>query len=255
MNDPTTRFGNRVENYVKYRPSYPPQTLAVLAEKCGFTADAAVADIGSGTGIFSRVLLDHGNPVFGVEPNAEMRAAAERLLADQTRFTSINGTAEGTTLPGQSVPFITVAQALHWFRPEPARAEFARILQPGGWVAVLWNERHLDTTPFLRDYEQLLVTSGTDYAEVRRSNLDLARVRAFFGTDAVELTMLSNRQVFDFDALKGRLLSSSYAPDAGHPKHLPMLERLSEIFEQHQLNGTVAFDYDLNLFTGRLRSA
>ncbi len=252
MDDPTQRFSNRVENYVKYRPGYPPEALDVMAAACGFTSEAAVADVGSGTGIFSRVLLDHGNRVFSVEPNAEMRAAAEHSLHDYPRFTSITGTAEATTLPAASVPFITVAQALHWFRPAPTRAEFARILQPGGWVIVLWNERHVDTTPFLRDYEELLLTFGTDYKEVRHANLDPARVRAFFGSEVVKFTVLSNRQVFDYESLKGRLLSSSYAPDERHPNHSPMLARLEEIFSQHQTDGAVAFDYDLHLYASQL---
>ena len=252
MNRPTTRFTNRVDNYVKYRPGYPAEALQVLERECGFTADANVADVGSGTGIFSQVLLDHGNPVFAVEPNAAMRAAAERLLSSYPRFTSVNGTAESTTLPDHSVPFVTVAQALHWFDPQRTRAEFARILQPGGWVAVFWNERLLNLNAFQRDYESLLQIFGTDYAKVRHSNLDVARVRIFFGSDHFKLTVLQNRQSFEFTGLKGRLLSSSYAPEEGHSNHLPMLARLAAIFEQHQTNGQVSFEYDLNVYTGQL---
>lgn len=252
MNNPTTRFSSRVDNYVKYRPGYPPEVLRVLAEKCGLEANTAVADIGSGTGIFTKVLLDHGNRVFAVEPNAAMRNAAEQLLAGYERLTSVDGTAEATTLSDQCVPIVTVAQALHWFEPAPTRAEFRRILQPGGWVAVFWNERHLDATPFLRAYERLLESFGTDYAQVRHSNLDVERVRAFFGSDSVELSVLQNRQVFDYEALRGRLLSSSYAPDEGHPSHVPMLERLKTIFAEHATNGQVALDYDLNVYTGQL---
>ena len=254
MHNPTTRFSNRVDHYVKYRPGYPPEVLRVLAHECGFTADTSVADIGSGTGIFTRVLLDHGNAVFAVEPNAAMRAAAEHLLSADPRFSSIDGTAERTTLPSESVALVTVAQALHWFDPAATRAEFTRILRPGGSVAVFWNERRLDDTPFQRAYEQLLQTFGTDYAEVRHSNLDVERVRAFFGLDTFKLTVLGNRQVFDFEGLKGRLLSSSYAPDETQPGHAPMLARLTTIFSEHQTNGTVVFDYNLNIYTGRLAS-
>ena len=252
MNNPTTRFSNRVDNYVKYRPGYPQEVLRLLAEKCGFTRQTVVADVGSGTGIFTKVLLDHGNRVWAVEPNAAMRTAAEQILAGYEGLTSVDGTAEATTLPDHCVPLVTVAQALHWFDPAPTRAEFRRILQPGGWVAVFWNERHLDATPFLRDYEVLLETFGTDYAQVRHSNLDVERVRAFFGSEAVELTVLKNRQVFDYEALEGRLLSSSYAPDETKPSHQPMLERLKAIFAVHQVDGQVAFDYDLNVYTGQL---
>ena len=255
MNNPTTRFSTRVDNYVKYRPGYPPGVLRILTDECGFTAETPVADVGSGTGILSRVLLENGNPVFGVEPNAEMRAASERLLSGYSRFRSVDGTAEATTLPRGLLPLITVAQALHWFEPQRTRAEFARILQPGGSVAVLWNERRLKDTPFQRAYEQVLQTFGTDYAEVRHTNLDLERVRVFFASDVFKLTVLENRQVFDFKGLRGRLLSSSYAPDETQPTYIPMLARLEEVFDRYQTNGGVTFDYDLNVYTGRITPA
>jgi ubiquinone/menaquinone biosynthesis C-methylase UbiE len=132
MPDPTQRFSSRVENYVKYRPGYPPAILDLLRDKCGLTSASTVADIGSGTGILTGLLLKSGARVFGVEPNPDMRAAGERLLAGQANFTSLAGTAEATTLPAQSVGIITAGQAFHWFDREPTRREFQRILQPGG---------------------------------------------------------------------------------------------------------------------------
>lgn len=250
--DPTLRFSSRVENYVKYRPDYPAGVLAVLRDTCGFTPDAAVADIGSGTGIFSETLLKNGNPVYGVEPNAGMRAAAERLLAGYPRFTSVDGTAEATTLPGGSVAFVTAAQAFHWFNREHTRPEFGRILQPGGWVVLVWNVRRLDSTPFLRAYEELLSTFGTDYSEVRDKHPGLQQVQTFVGSEPVTLTTLEHRQPFNFDGLTGRLLSSSYAPEPGHPNHAPMLERLAAIFQAHQNGGEVSFDYDTQIYTALL---
>ncbi len=246
--DPTLRFSSRVENYVRYRPDYPPAVLDVMREVCGFTPDAAVADIGAGTGIFSALLLRNGNRVFGVEPNAEMRAAAERSLGGNARFVSVDGTAENTTLPDHSVAFITAAQAFHWFNRERTRPEFSRILQPGGWVVLVWNVRRLDSTPFLRAYENLLETYGTDYTEVRDKHPGLGQVREFVDTDRVILRSLEHRQWFDHDGLLGRLLSSSYAPEAGHPNHGPMRARLAEIFEQHQADGQVSFDYDTQVY-------
>src|SRR5258708_6434564 len=154
----TLRFSSRVENYIRYRPGYPAQVLEVLKEECQLTSKSIVADIACGTGIFTRMLLDHGNKVVGVEPNSEMREAAERLLAAYPNFTSIDGTAEATTLPDESVDFATAAQAAHWFDLARARREFARILKPGGWAVLIWNERSIDTTSFLRAYEELLMT-------------------------------------------------------------------------------------------------
>ena len=163
----TSRFSDRVENYVRYRPGYPPEVMQALKAECGLASSHVVADIASGTGIWTRMLLENSNPVFGVEPNAEMRAAGERLLAAFPKFTSTAGTAETTTLSHQSVDFVTAAQAAHWFDRARARREFVRILKPGGWLVLLWNERVTDSTKFLRDYEQLLLTYGTDYQDIR----------------------------------------------------------------------------------------
>jgi len=163
----TSRFSDRVENYVRYRPGYPAGALQLLQAECGLAPAHVVADIASGTGIWTRMLLENGNPVYGVEPNAEMRQAGERLLASFPNFTSVAGKAEATTLAGSSVDFVTAAQAAHWFDRESSRQEFARILRPGGWLVLLWNERVTDATTFLRAYEQLLLTYGTDYELVR----------------------------------------------------------------------------------------
>jgi ubiquinone/menaquinone biosynthesis C-methylase UbiE len=149
--NPTSRFSGRVENYIRYRPGYPPEVLNALKTECGLKSRHVIADIASGTGIWTRRLLENGNPVFGVEPNAEMREAGERLLAEFPKFTSIAGPAEATTLADQSVDFVTAAQAAHWFDRARSRQEFARILKPGGWLVLLWNERLTDSTPFLRD--------------------------------------------------------------------------------------------------------
>src|ERR1700722_16381276 len=165
--DATARFSSRVEKYVRYRPSYPKGVVELLRKQCGLTSDSIVADVASGTGIFTRLLLENGNRVFGVEPNLEMRRAGEEYLAGYARFTSVEGTAEATTLPGRPVDIVTAAQAAHWFDRATARREFVRILKPGGWAVLLWNERQTDSTPFLRDYEKLLLTYGTDYQEVR----------------------------------------------------------------------------------------
>ena len=252
ISDPTRRFSSRVENYVKYRPGYPPQIIDLLRQDCALRAHSVVADIGSGTGIFSELLLQNGCTVYGVEPNQEMRAAGERTLARCPRFNSVVGTAEATTLPAGSVDFVTAAQAFHWFDHERTRAEFARILRPGGWVVLIWNDRQILSTPFLRDYETLLQTFATDYADVRHKELDLARVREFVGSDAVQMTVLPNRQTFDYGGLLGRLLSSSYAPEGNHPAHRPMLKRLEEIFREHQTDGTVAFEYDTQIYRAPL---
>ena len=247
----TSRFSDRVENYVRYRPGYPPDVLRALCENCGLTPAHVVADIASGTGIWTRMLLENGNPVFGVEPNSEMREAGERLLAAFPKFTSVAGTAEATALADRSVDFITAAQAAHWFDRERARREFVRILRPGGWLVLLWNERLTDSTKLLREYEQLLLTYGTDYQDVRHERTTDA-VNEFFDPAPFQERVFPMRQDFDYDGVEGRLLSSSYAPGPDHPQHALMLRELRRIFDECAVEGQVAFEYKTRLYFGRL---
>jgi len=248
----TSRFSDRVENYVRYRPGYPAEVLRVLRDECRLSVGDVVADIASGTGIWSRMLLENGNRVFGVEPNAEMRQAGERLLAEFDRFISLPGAAEATTLPDESVDFVTAAQAAHWFDRERARREFVRILKPGGWLVLLWNERLTDATAFLRAYEQLLLTFGTDYADVRHERTTEA-VNEFFDPAPFEERVFAMRQEFDYAGLEGRLLSSSYAPGPEHLQHRPMLRELRRLFDEHADAGRVSFDYNTRVYFGRLQ--
>jgi len=248
----TTRFSDRVENYVRYRPGYPPEVVQALKSDCGLTPEHIVADIASGTGIWTRLLLENGNQVFAVEPNADMRQAGEQFLDSFPKFTSIAGTAEATTLPSASVDFVTAAQAAHWFDRQGARRECARILRPGGWLVLLWNERITDSTPFLRDYEQLLLTYGTDYADVRHERTTEA-VNEFFDPLPFQQRTFAMQQEFDYPGLEGRLLSSSYAPGPGHPNHAPMLAELQRLFDAHSVAGRVSFEYKTRLYFGRLK--
>jgi SAM-dependent methyltransferase len=248
----TQRFSTRVGNYVKYRPTYPRAILETLAVECGLARGAVMADVGSGTGILTRLLLDGGYRVYGVEPNREMREAAERLLADYKDFTSVSGTAEATTLADGSVNCVTVGQAFHWFDPTATRAEFLRILKPGGWVALVWNNRRTDGRPFLEAYEQLLRTYGTDYAAIHEKQVDIEAIRTLFGGGPFQTRSFDNVQHLDLEGLTGRLLSSSYTPEAGNPLRGPMLEQLATIFRAHQVDGQVALEYETRLYFGQL---
>lgn len=246
------RFSSRVENYAKFRPGYPPGVLDVLKSDCGLTKASVIADIGSGTGLLSEVFLKHGNVVVGVEPNELMRARADELLKSFANFRSIAASAETTTLPDASADFITAGQAFHWFDQSAAKREFIRILKPAGWVVLVWNARRLDKTAFLRDYEGLLLRYSPDYPVVRHESVDEG-IAGFFAPQPMKLVSLENAQRFDYEALKGRLCSSSYAPEPGNPNFELMLKDLQDIFNAYNENGVVNFDYDTRIYYGQLR--
>jgi len=254
MTDPTQRFTGRVESYVKYRPSYPRAILDLLAADCGLTSSSVVADVGSGTGILSTLFLENGNRVFGVEPNPEMRAAAEELLGDHPRFTSVAGTAEATTLDGDSVDLIVAGQAFHWFDQRRSRVEFERILRSGGWVALVWNLRRKDATQFLAAYERLLEAHRTDRGEIEIWRQDANLAETLFGPDHFTSVTFDNEQVLDLDGLKGRLSSASYIPARGEPGSEAMLREAERIFNEHQTEGRVLIEYDTKVYYGRIRS-
>jgi ubiquinone/menaquinone biosynthesis C-methylase UbiE len=251
VRDSTRRFSSRVANYVRYRPTYPASVIDLLTTECGLTTTSLVADIASGTGIFTRILLENGNHVFGVEPNAEMRQAAEEFLQPYSQFSSVNGTAEATTLADHSIDFVTAAQAAHWFDRDKARREFVRIGKPEAWTVLLWNERRIDSTPFLKAYEKLLVDYGTDYQDVR-SERTTEQIETFFTPAQFRVRTFDYLQEFDYPALEGRLLSSSYTPQAGDACYEPMTHDLRQIFEEYCVNDRVAFEYDTRVYYGQL---
>jgi SAM-dependent methyltransferase len=252
MTDPTQRFTNRVDHYVRYRPSYPRAVLDLLERECGLTNTSVVADVGSGTGILSELFLENGNRVLGIEPNSEMREAGERRLGRYPRFTSAAGTAEATTLDDNSVDFVTAGQAFHWFDPERARAEFTRTLKLAGWVVLVWNLRRKSTTPFLAAYERLLEVYRTNRGEVEFWRRSDEMAQAFFGPGSFETATFDNEQVLDLDGLKGRLLSISYVLAEGEPGSDAMLREAEKIFNEHQTSDRVIIEYDTKVYYGYL---
>jgi len=249
---PTERFSSRAEDYARYRPGYPQAAIGLLAARCGLTATAVVADIGSGTGILSARLLESGAEVIGVEPNDSMRAAAEAQLGAQPRFRSVRGSAEATALPADSIDLLVAGQAFHWFDVPRARAEALRVVRSGGWGALLWNERPRGASAFLADYQALLLRHAAEYATISASRADAASMQLFFG-GAMELATFPNQQILDFEGLKGRLMSSSYAPEPGHPEHEPMLAGLSALFTRHERQGRIVFPYETRVYFAQLR--
>lgn len=251
MPQPTERFTNRVENYVKYRPDYPAEILQIFRNETNLQKSSVVADIGAGTGISAKIFLENGNAVFAVEPNEAMRDAAREFLKDYSRLTLVDGTSENTNLETDAVDFIVAAQAFHWFKIEDARKEFKRILKAQGYVALIWNERKLNATDFLREYENFLHTYATDYDEVRHENTSQEIISDFFRGGFKRKTF-QNSQVFDYAGLEGRLLSSSYTPTAENPLFPAMIEELKRLFTLHEKEGRIDFLYDTNVYYGQL---
>lgn len=245
------RFSNRVENYVKYRPGYPPEVLQLFKDEMNLQTDSVIADIGAGTGISAKIFLENGNEVFAVEPNAAMRGAAADFLKDYPRLKLVEGTSEATTLADNSVDFVVAAQAFHWFKIEAAREEFQRIAKNEGCVALIWNERKLDATDFLLEYESFLRTHATDYAEVRHENTSVEIISDFFRADFKRKTF-QMAQAFDYQGLEGRLLSSSYTPTAENPRFEAMIKELKSLFTKYQKDGRIDFLYDTNIYYGQL---
>ena len=251
--DPTGRFSDRAEDYDRYRPGYPAALIDAIAE-LGVVAPAPVADIGSGTGIFSRLLLDAGYRVFAVEPNAAMRARAEAALGDREGFTSVDGTAEATGLESGSVAAITCAQSFHWFDPGPTRVEMARIAREGAVVALIWNDRRPDASELMAAYEALLERFGTDFrATSERYEQTRAAARSFLDGPVRELS-IETRQRLDAAGLIGRFFSSSFTPPPGTEAREQAREAVSELFERNQQNGQVELVYTTRAYLGRPRT-
>ncbi len=255
MKDPTQRFSDRVDNYIKYRPSYPAEIIKLLKERCGLREKTVIADIGSGTGIFTKQLLDNGNQVFAVEPNKEMRQAAELQLKNYPGFVSCEASAEKTGLSSNSANIITSAQAFHWFDREKVKIEFSRIIRPGGKVVLIWNERQTHSSAFLIAYEALLHTYANDYRTVNHTNIDHTVIASFFDPNSFEVATFQHHQEFDYDGLKGRLLSSSYVPNCDQPEYAPMISELEKIFQNCATDEKVLFEYQTIVYYGLFSSS
>ncbi len=248
---PTERFSQKVDNYLKYRPHYPRAVLELLQREIGLQPDWVIADIGSGTGFSAELFLANGNRVYGVEPNGPMRTAGEAYLASYPNFVSIAATAEATALPDASVDLVLAGQAFHWFDQPAARREFERITRGERWLVLMWNSRD-ETDAFQQDYEQMLLQFGTDYTQIRHTNLEDQQMEAFFGPGGCAKASFHYNQLVDLEGLTGRALSSSYLPSPGDPTYQPMIAALAELFLKHQVEGRLSFDYHTDVYYGRL---
>jgi SAM-dependent methyltransferase len=251
-NDPTQRFSDRAETYATARPDYPSAVIDALEEVTRLSGPRTIADVGSGTGIFTRLLLERGHTVHAVEPNAAMRRTAEVALASSPDFHSVDGRAEATTLPDGSVDLVTAAQAYHWFDHQATRREWKRILRTPAWAALIWNDR-TGGDPFNDAYEAFLQEwGGQEYERVRRSWRVDATLPGFFGPGGWRRLESPHGQTMDSAGLEGRLLSSSYLPGPDHPRRPAMIEAARRLFDEYESGGTVTLQYETRLYVGRL---
>ena len=250
LKSPTERFSNRVDNYTKYRPSYPQTVINYFQDHCELNRSSIVADVGSGTGIFTELLLQGGYHVFAVEPNEKMRRAAEDSLSVNPRFRSVKGKAERTGLDSHSIDLVTVAQAFHWFRHEETLLEFRRIIKPSRRIALVWNQRKINN-PFQKAYDQMLRIHVPDYDKVNHRKIDNGKIGSFLDPFGYQRFSFENHQHFNLEGLAGRMQSSSYAPTPEMPQYAELMDALREIFQQYAIEGYVKFEYETLVHIGR----
>ena len=253
--DPTVRFSGRAQAYATGRPGYPAQIAAHLAGELGLPRGAVIADLGSGTGLSSRIFLQAGFEVIGVEPNAPMRAEAETALADAPGFRSVAGSAHATTLKDASVDCVIAAQAFHWFDPLATRTEALRILRRPPRAALIWNVRRAQDSEFARRYEQLLLEFGAEYPQVRERHTDEDSIGAFFGGPHWRRSVFENRTELDFELLTARVNSTSYLPAPHQSSYAPMMRALRQLFDATERSGRVDMQYDARVYFGVIQNA
>jgi SAM-dependent methyltransferase len=252
VRDPKVRFSDRADDYRKYRPSYPVEALKFAKDHCHAREDWQIADVGSGTGISTEALLRvFGCSVHAVEPNASMRAQAERLLGRNPRFHSVDGSSECTSLPDASVDMVAAFQAFHWFDKDKTSVEFARILRMPCWVLLVWNDRVTEGTAFLEGYETIL-KDLPEYPKVTHKSINAEDVRTFLGNTDLTVAEFPSSQRFDLDGLLGRSFSSSYSPAKDTDGYRRHVERLTALFDQTNKNGHVEFVYVTKVYIGKL---
>jgi SAM-dependent methyltransferase len=250
--DPTSRFTEHADAYARFRPGYPGAALEWIASRARLPSGARVADVGAGTGIFSQALVQRGFEVFAIEPNERMRDAAARAL-EATSARVVAGSGEASGLPSHSVALVSVAQALHWLDVERARSEFRRILVPGGWVAIVYNSRDLESKGFSSAYEEAFARFAPSREAV--GHLGTARdfrIAELFADGSFTTHSFRHVQSLDWDGVRGWLASISYAPPAGSPDRADLETALREAFTRHARDGVVAIDYVTTVSVGQL---
>lgn len=245
------RFSDKAKKYELYRPTYPEDVLLKILDKCKIVPSIKikVADIGSGTGKFTQLLLADGFTVYAVEPNEQMRTIAENKFKNYSNFNSINKMAENTNLENNSISLITVAQAFHYFDLEKVKNEFKRILKKDGKVVLLWNFR-LRESKFIQEYEEIIYNLHSSKIKPTHAqdNMTDEIFKAFFTN--YEIINLPNSQEFDFNGLWGRTLSNNHMPKEDEPEYTKLYNSIKKLFNKYNQNGKVIFEYRTQIVIG-----
>ncbi len=249
----TEKFSGKASIYEKYRPEYPAAFIDYLYGSAGFSQASTIADVGAGTGILTRQLLEKGSRVFGVEPNNDMRKTAETKLAGFNNFYSVNGTAENTRLDGQSFDFVTVAQAFHWFDALAFKKECMRILKPGGLVVLVWNSRVAGSELVMENAEICKkycphFTGFSGGMEEKPSDLSM-----FFKDGTYETKHFDNKISYDLEGFIGRNLSASYAPDEKEINYVKFVNAITSLFDRYSVGGRVVVPNVTSCYSGKVQ--
>lgn len=249
--DNTGKFTNKADNYVKYRPTYPKEFIDYLSSEVGFGKDSVVADIGAGTGILTKLLLDRAKSVYAVEPNLHMRQAGEKYCSEYKNFTAVDGTAEETSLPDKSVDFITAAQAFHWFDRDKAGLEFRRILKSGGKVVLVWNSR-ISSSEFIMENDELCRRICPNFNGFSGGTDEDGTIFDFFRDGKCDCRIFNNDRQLSLEEYIGGSLSASYAPFEGEPNYNTFVEGLTKLFEKYSSGGKLLMPNNTRSYAGLL---
>ena len=257
------RFTGKAEIYKKFRPSYPNELIDFLYSEVGFHENSVIADIGAGTGIFSRLMLERGCKVYCVEPNDDMRETLINELSSFSNFTPVSGNDVNTGLNENSLDFVTVAQAFHWFDLDAFKIECQRILKPGGKVVIVWNER--DYKPSHKDANSEIVMKDYEirqkYATGDKKGLKVPKTESsihysdFFADGVYEQRIFRNDLILDCEKYIGRNLSASYAPkeEIDSDGYHGFVQEMKDFFAKYSVDGILIYPHFTSCYVGYVK--
>jgi len=252
MVDARSLFNGKASIYSRYRPDYPKDLLKMLEKETGFNRNWIVADIGSGTGIMSRLFLENGNHVYCIEPNDDMRSESIKLTSSFLKCKVLKGTAENTGLDTDSIDIIVAGQSFHWFDPVAAKKEMTRVLKPGGFAALIWNNRSERENSLSKEYDYICSKYSHNYQGTGNSRIESDTFITFFHNGFKKFET-PNYQKLNLDGILGRYFSTSYALQPQDPEYGDAVESLKKLFRKFEKNGYATMEYETQIFLGQLK--